>query len=270
MVKSIDTIVAPLFVPASQPDRFSKAQSSGADAIILDLEDSVADSEKEKARNNIVAEVSKLTVPVIVRVNAIGTTWHEMDVKAVACLPIAAIILPKTENAANIDKLPSDIPLIALVETAKGLVNLSNILKTRNLSRIAFGSIDFALDLSCGSNQNALQLARSEIVLRSRAADVAAPWDGVTVQVDDLSELEVDCKHAVSLGFGGKMAIHPRQIKVILDSFRPSEVDIIWARKIVAASAAGAATQIDGSMIDKPILERAKRILAFSCLEECH
>ena len=264
MVSGFKPPVAPLFVPADRPGRFQKAAASGTDAVILDLEDSVAAAHKEAARTAIIAHAGEFKLPIIVRVNAMGTPWHEADVNALRELNIAAIMLPKAESGADIQKLPTGVPVIALVETARGLGNLSHILEAPRLAMIAFGSIDFALDLNCSHDQQSLLAVRSEIVWRSRAAKRDAPLDGVTTNLADPSVTERDSTHAASLGFGGKMAIHPKQIALIKTTFQPSEELIVWAKQVLAAAEMGSVTQVNGEMVDRPIIDRARRVLADS------
>jgi len=258
--------IAPLFVPGSRPDRFAKAAASGADAVIIDLEDAVAAVDKEEARKAVLAHANSLKPPVIVRINARGTPWYDNDTKAVSSIDIAAVMLPKAECAADIVDLSARFghhtAIIALVETAAGLADLPQILAAPNIALIAFGSIDFALDLGCVHEQHALLAARSEIVWRSRAAKCGAPLDGVTTDLDSQDAVEADARYAATLGFGGKMAIHPRQIDPIRRAFTPGEAMIAWAERVMATAASGTAKRVDGQMIDRPVIERARRVLA--------
>ena len=258
--------IAPLFVPGSRPDRFAKAAASGADAVIIDLEDAVAATDKEKARKSVLEYADGLKPPLIVRINARGTPWYDMDTKAIRSVGIAAVMLPKAESAADIVDLSARFghhtAIIALVETAVGLANLPQILAAPNVARIAFGLIDFALDIGCAHDQQVLLNTRSEIVWRSRAAKRAAPLDGVTTDFNTPDIIEADAAHAAALGFGGKLAIHPSQIEPIQRAFRPSKTMIAWAQTMMAAAASGTAIQVDGQMVDHPVIERARRILA--------
>jgi citrate lyase subunit beta/citryl-CoA lyase len=265
MVTLASTPVAPLFVPGPRPDRFAKAAASGADAVILDLEDAVAPSSKEEARRAVAEHAESLGCPVIVRINALRTPWFEADVEAVRALPIAAVMLPKTERVDDLAdlarKLNRELAVIPLIETAAGLERLAEILAALNVLCVAFGSIDFALDIGCTHDRVALLGARAEIVWRSRVALKPAPLDGVTSRVDSPLAAYRDAKHAASLGFGGKLAIHPMQIEPIRRAFQPQSSTIDWAERVLAASASGAATRLDGEMIDGPVVERARRIL---------
>ncbi|WP_170576398.1 HpcH/HpaI aldolase/citrate lyase family protein [Ruegeria atlantica] len=260
-------LIAPLFVPATRVDRIAKAAASGADAIIVDLEDAVPPQDKDNARDGLATAVFDFPVPIFLRVNSRSTTWFENDLDLAQNVAFSGIMLPKTECSNDLEhvasRLGDEFPLVALVETAVGLANLSEISKAKSLLQVAFGSIDYALDLNCSDNHEALTHARSEIVLRSRVADLPAPLDGVTTDFSDPTVLADDCTYAAGLGFGGKLAIHPRQIPVIQKGFSPSPETLDWARRVVEADsyAEGAAVQVDGRMIDRPIAEKARRIL---------
>lgn len=262
---SFVTPVAPLFVPGSRPERFAKADGSGADTVILDLEDAVAPTDKDQAREAVVAHAAALKSRIVVRVNAIGTPWHAADIDAVRDLGYLSVMLPKAERPDDIAgmarRIGRDVAVVALVESAAGLANLPDILTASGVVAVAFGSIDFALDLGCAHDRTTLLPARSEIVWRSRAADRAPPIDGITADLGRPDVTEDDARHAAMMGFGGKMAIHPKQIEPIGRAFRPSEKEIAWAQEIVAAASNGGAVQVKGEMVDRPVTERARRIL---------
>ncbi len=260
---------APLFVPATRAERFHKAATCGADAIIIDLEDAVPAAAKDKARDDLAEfDIANLPVPVFLRINGRGTHWHELDLTIAATLPIAGIMLPKTECLGDLkhiaQRLSSNVPVIALVETAVGIAGLQQIATAPNLAQIAFGSVDFALDIGAQHQRDSLAFARAAIVLHARAARLPAPLDGVTIEIQDLQTLLSDSHHAAALGFGGKMAIHPTQVATIQSAFRPSEAQIAWAQRVIAAekNANGAAIQLDGIMIDAPVCQRARQLLS--------
>ena len=260
---SVD-FLAPLFVPGNRPDRFAKAAASGADGVILDLEDAVAPGDKDAARTTIAA--SPRPANAVVRINAYGTRWHDDDVRAVKKLGIGSVMLPKAESAEQVKKLRGALgalPVIALIESAGGLSHVRDI--ARLVDRLAFGYIDFSADLGCSMDKHALLQARSEIVLASRLTRIAMPLEGVTPSFDDAKEVEDDARYAAALGFGGKLCIHPKQITPVLSGFRPAQSDIAWARKI-ANSGEGAAS-VDGMMVDAPVRLRAARIL--SAAQKC-
>lgn len=249
----------PLFVPANRPERFAKAADAGADAVILDLEDAVAAPAKDAARAALRADFA--SVPVLVRVNGLGTPWHAADMAALAGGGFAAVMVPKAEAGEAFAALcaAAPVPVIALVETARGLADARRIAQTAHVARLAFGSIDFCADFGCAHGREALLAARSELVLASRLAGLPPPIDGVTTAIDNAEAIAGDARHARDLGFGGKLAIHPRQIAAIRAGFAPDEAEIAWARKVLASGDGAAA--IDGAMVDEPVRIRARAIL---------
>ncbi|MTH64159.1 HpcH/HpaI aldolase/citrate lyase family protein [Paracoccus shanxieyensis] len=253
-------IRAPLFVPANRPERFAKAAASGADAVILDLEDAVAADAKDAARAALACDFTDL--PVIVRINAHGTVWHDADVAAVAALQPAAVILPKAEDAAITAAVAAalDLPVIALIESALGLAQVRAIAQATGVVRLAFGSVDFCADLGCAHLREVLLPARSELVLASRLAGIEAPIDGVTVQLDDPAISHDDAAHARALGMTGKLCIHPRQIAEVRRAFAPTPGEIDWARRVLASG--DGAVSVEGAMVDEPVRIRARAVLA--------
>lgn len=256
----LESIRAPLFVPADRPDRFAKAAASGADAVILDLEDAVARDAKDEARAALRCDFTDL--PVIVRINPSGTPWHEADLAAVGKLPVAAVLLPKAEDRVIevLMALSGHAPVMALVETGRGLGEARAIAALPGVKRLVFGSIDFCADLGCAHHREILLPARLELVLASRLAGIAAPIDGVTTRLDDLSVTHDDAAHARDMGMTGKLCIHPKQVAEVKRAFAPSEAEIAWARRVLASG--DGAVSVDGEMVDEPVRIRARTILA--------
>ncbi|AAV89111.1 HpcH/HpaI aldolase [Zymomonas mobilis subsp. mobilis ZM4 = ATCC 31821] len=255
--------IAPIFVPASRPERFSKAAASGADAVIIDLEDAVAEKDKEQARASL--DTAFTDLPVFVRINGADTAWHQADIEAISALPdLAGVIFPKAEIGAALtslaDRLNDKVALIALIETAQGLADARQLAQIDSVKRLAFGSIDFCADMGCSHSREVLLSARSELVLASRLGRKIAPLDGVTATIDDPAPIEADARYARSLGFGGKLCIHPRQITPIFKGFRPDDSEIAWAHRVL--SAGEGAQRVDGAMVDEPVRIRARAILA--------
>lgn len=264
MPSRLATIALPLFAPADRTDRYGKALSAGADAVIFDLEDAVAPSAKSYARQCLFdarAMLADAPCPVLVRVNAAGAPDHEADVRLARDLPLSAVLLAKAETAVSVRSVASltGAPVVALIETARGLAEARAIAAAG--ARLAFGSIDFAADLGCAHAREALLLARLELVLASRLGGAAPPWDGVTTAVKDAETVRADAAYAASLGFGGKLLIHPAQIAAAADGLQPGEDEIRCATCVMEASAAGGAVAIDGAMIDAPVRLRADQIL---------
>jgi citrate lyase subunit beta/citryl-CoA lyase len=257
-------LVAPLFVPGDRPERFLKAAAAGAQSIILDLEDAVAADDKAQARR-CVAQHGIDAVPVIVRMNAAGTPWFDDDLAMLREARIAGVMIPKAADPKVVEAVAARSgvgAIIPLVESAAGLGNLAALLSARQIIVAAFGSIDLAVDLGCDEAWEPLLAARSELVLRSKLAGIAAPIDGVTVATDDAPRVTQEAKRARSMGFRGKLAIHPKQLAPIRAAFRATEAERAWAARVLAAidgDPRGALT-VDGCLVDRPVIERARRI----------
>ena len=255
-----------LFVPADRPERFGKAAAAGADAIILDLEDAVAPENKPAARENVVQ--TGLHAKAFVRINAVGSDDFCEDMLALARAGVRNVMLSKAEGPWELDRivteLGGDIAIIPLVETAAGLSNARDLAAHRVVPFLAFGGLDFALDLGCEHTHQALRFARQALVYASRLAGKAAPIDGVTTAIDDAAAIHSDAVEARSLGFAGKLVIHPRQIAPVMQAFLPSEAEISWAKQVVDAVARNGAqaAKLNGQMIDRPVISRAERILS--------
>ncbi|TCM46508.1 citrate lyase subunit beta/citryl-CoA lyase [Rhizobium sp. PP-F2F-G48] len=250
----------PLFVPGNRPERFEKAAASGADAIVIDLEDAVPGDAKNEARAALQADFSHM--PVLVRVNGEGTPWHADDMAVVSKLPFAAIIVPKAELGGVLADIAANygLPVLPLIETARGLSQARQIAKLPGVARLVFGTVDFCADLGCAHIREALLAARTELVLASRLAGLQSPIDGVTTSIDDGALVASDARYALDLGFGGKLAIHPRQIEAIRTGFKPTPSEVEWAEKVVASGDGAAA--VNGAMVDEPVRIRARFILA--------
>ena len=254
-----------LFVPGSRPERFDKALAAGADAVIVDLEDAVAPADKVSARESVRAWLLPEHA-IVVRINAAESPWFADDI-ALCVLPgVAAVLLPKAERADTIATLmkAGAKSVLPLIESAAGFAALTSIAAAPGVQRLVFGSIDFQLDLGMReAHEDELLVFRSQIVLASRLAGLAAPIDGVSTSIDDADALHTDVQRARRLGFGGKLCIHPKQVAGVHRGFAPSADELAWAQRVLAASAAagGAAIAVDGKMVDKPVLLRAERLL---------
>lgn len=258
-MRELPNFVAPIFVPGNRPERFVKAAESGADAVILDLEDAVAANEKDAARESLHTDFTSL--PIILRLNGVDTPWIEKDIACARGLRLAAIMLPKAELNERVERLAEtiDIPIIALIESALGLAEARMIAKLLRVRRLAFGSVDYAADLRAAHVREAMLGARSELVLASRLAGLPGPLDGVTLDVRNVHATQADAKHAAELGFWGKLAIHPRQVPAILTAFLPSEEEVASALKVLQST--DGAVAVDGQMVDEPVRIQARQIL---------
>lgn len=252
-----------LFVPASKPERFGKALQSGADVVVIDLEDAVAPADKDTAREALVREWPGQPdgTAVVVRVNDLRTDHAEADLRACHALEPAAVMLPKAESADDVETAAArgGRPVLPLVESARGLVGLPG-LAAAGVARLVFGSVDLALDLGVTADA-ALDTARSDLVRWSAACGLPQPVDGVSTAIRDTEAVTADARRAVAWGFGGKLCIHPSQIPLVTSAFAPDAEELAWAERVLAAGSDGAAAMVDGEMIDRPVVERARRIV---------
>ncbi len=255
-----------LFVPGDRPERFAKAEAAGADLVVIDLEDAVSPAAKDDAR--AAALEWQGTAKAAVRINATGTPWHHADVTALAADGVPRlVVVPKADAASLVaaaSALPAGTELLALVETAAGVLDAAAIAAVPGVARLAIGTYDLAAELGVDPDDAvALAAARGALVLASAAAGLPAPVDGVTGAVRDPERLAADVAAARRLGFGGKLCIHPTQVGPTARGFAPRPVERDWARRVVTAvdSAGGGVCTVDGRMIDEPVVVRARRIL---------
>lgn len=256
-----------LFVPGDRPERFDKAIESGAHAVVIDLEDAVQPESKDAARANIAVWL-KNGGKAVIRINGVDTPWYEDDITLLAQPGIRAVMLPKAEApalvASFVSALPAPLPVIALIETARGLWDIEKIAGIKGINQLGFGSVDFQLDTGIEDENEGLLYARSKIVLASVMRGLVPPLDGVSVDLSDVARLERDTAQAKGLGFGGKLCIHPRQVETVNQRFAPSPEAIAWAERIVSVADKTdikGAIRLDGKMIDRPVIERARLLL---------
>jgi citrate lyase subunit beta/citryl-CoA lyase len=262
-----------LFVPANRPERFAKALSSGADAIVLDLEDSVPLSEKTAALDairNKWRDLRSETCAVVIRINSPETEWGQHDLKGLQGLQgLTGLMVPKCESGEVLQKVSNALPvapILPIIESAAGYLNLREIAYAKQVSRLVVGHIDFQADtgIQCSDDQQELNNLRFEVTMCSRVAKLASPVDGVTVSVDDADLIRRDTERSLRFGFGAKLCIHPRQVQVVHATLAPTNKQIEWARCVITAMEAsgGAAVQLDGKMVDLPVVMQARQILA--------
>jgi citrate lyase subunit beta/citryl-CoA lyase len=257
-----------LFVPATRPDRFAKAAASGADRVILDLEDAVAPEDKVDARRGLMTATIPRQVPVYVRVNSALTPWFEEDLGVARTLAIRGVLLPKADSAAHVERALAAITpehvVVPIIETAAGLWNVLDVARCPRVERLVFGALDFTLDTGIQDADGAFDAVRSRIVVASKVAGIAPPVDLVTLAIDDQDLLRRHAGRSRSFGFGGKLCIHPKQIPITNDAFRPSDEEVAWARAILdelATRPGDAVFSHNGELVDRPVIERAKQVI---------
>lgn len=258
-----------LYAPGHRPDRFTKALESGADVIVLDLEDAVGPDLKCAARDNVHRWLS-VGGPGMVRINGVDSPWHEDDMAMLDGRP-CAVILPKAADgeqvAGVLNRLADGSCVVPLLETATGVLGARNVCAAPSVVRIIFGSADLASELGIDhTDRRALAYARSQVVLASAACGLAPPVDGVTSSVTDERTLIADAEDAAALGFTGKSCLHPRQVPVVQAVFTPSAEDLRWARDVLAAAGNGSAIAMNGEVVGKPVVDRARSLLSRSDL----
>lgn len=257
-----------LFVPGDRPDRFDKAGTYGADAVIVDLEDAVPPANKAQARAAVKSWLSPAR-SIILRINADTTDWFRDDLALCKAPGIAGIILSKTER---IDSGLLEISathgkfLLPQIETARGFANAADIAGSPGVQRLLFGTLDFQMDLGIDGEGDELLYFRSQLVLVSRLAGIQPPVDGPCTALDDAAQLTADTQRARRLGFGGKLCIHPKQVAPVNAAFAPSPEELDWAKRVLAAAAQsdGAAVALDGKMVDRPVILKAQQIVSES------
>ncbi len=274
-----------LFVPGNHRAMLAKSRTTGADALIFDLEDSVPRDAKDDARKLVRAELQKASEPrplLLVRINALRTSLWRLDVQSVVGKNLFALVLPKSESIAALQELKQlleereratgmhagSIRLFLLIETAKGLLAASRLAESSaRIAGLVFGAEDFRLDMGLASAPDGREVffARSYLAIVARAAECLA-IDTVFADFRDRDGLRRETHLAKELGYSAKLAIHPQQIQIIHEAFRPTKREIAEARRVVEAFAiaqvghSGVAS-LDGRMIDKPIADRARRLL---------
>jgi len=274
-----------LFAPGNHARRVEKALSLGADAVILDLEDAVAISEKAAARPLVVAALRRPRLArAYVRVNAPATSFCHADIAAVIGPGLDGIMIPKIETPAElfaIDWLIGQIErerglplgaidLLPIIETGKGVANVGAIAATGTRARrLSFGAGDFTLDMGIAWTRDEAELAhaRASIALASRAAGLEPPLDSVWADLEDAAGFRASCERVKAMGYQGKMCIHPDQIGAVNEVFAPSPAETAWSERVIAAFKTAerqglASIQLDGQFIDYPIMQHAERMLA--------
>lgn len=252
-----------LFVPGDRPERFDKAAATGADVVIIDLEDAVAPESKPAALAHALTWI-RAGHQAVVRINGFGTPWHAHEVAAVARTE-AAVMVPKAQSADELAHLQRTVGdrVIALIETARGIRDVDAVAGAPGVVRLALGNVDLSAELGLDpASHPALAYARGRLVVASAAAGLVPPIDGVTTSLDSAEVLAADLAVTRELGFEGKLCIHPRQVAPVNEALRPNEKELAWARRVLAAADAAGVSVVDGAMVDGPVVARATQLLA--------
>lgn len=266
-----------LFVPADRPERYGRALAAGAGAVVIDLEDAVAPDNKARARQALVDGFDAISAQdrrrILVRVNAFASPWHEADRSLVSQLSrqgLGGVMVPKAERVEDLVPMAEAVGqhgvLIPLIETLEGLDAADAIARAPQVLRLAFGHLDFQVDLglACDAKEAELTSVRMALVMASRRAHLAQPIDGITAEWRDSARVASDAHRARQGGFGAKLCIHPSQVDTVQQALGPTEDELTWARRVVeaAAAATGAVVSLDGRMIDTPVVLHARRLIA--------
>jgi citrate lyase subunit beta/citryl-CoA lyase len=263
-----------LFSPADQPDLLRKAPETGADVVVFDLEDGVLPAQKTAAREDLRSVLREIDsgCELCVRINPLDS-GGSADLDAV--LPereaVDSIMLPKVSDPEQVrtlrETLPANdsIPVLALLETAGGILDAPAIAAEDGVDAVLLGAEDLAANIGATRTQagEEVSYARQRVVLAASNAGIDA-IDTLVTNFEDTDRLRTDTERAVQFGFDGKMAIHPRQVSIINEIFLPDEEEIDWARRVLAAreDADGRGVfAVDGEMIDAPLLAQAEQIL---------
>lgn len=254
-----------LFCPADRPDRFGKA-AAAADVVILDLEDGVAPADRARARGSLQTE---LLDPdrTVVRVNPVGTDDHALDLAALGSTRYETLMLAKTESEQQVSGLDS-YRVVALCETARGVLAAAEIAAARNTVAVMWGAEDLIASLGGrsarfpgGGYREVARQARSAVLLAAGAYRRFA-LDAVHVNIPDLEGLRVEAEDAAASGFSATVCIHPTQLPVVRAAYRPAEAELAWARRVLAAArSAPGVFALEGRMVDEPVLRQARRMV---------
>ena len=261
-----------LFVPGNRADRFEKACQSGADLICIDLEDAVGPSEKNAARNEVLDWLSCTEHKnVSLRINGLDTDEGQADIEALqkSELTLPFIMVPKVATRFDMDTLDVALPkslggFIAIIESAAGLVHCEEIFSHSRVTIGMYGSIDYAADVDCDQSWDTHLYARSRLIAAAAAFDVQL-FDVPHIDVPNLEDCEATTRRAKALGIQARAAIHPAQIGCIHAALAPSQDEVNFAQKVIAADKAsnGNVGLMDGKFIEAPVVKKAKRVLAF-------
>mgnify|MGYP001170738514 CR=1 FL=1 len=265
--------VCPLFVPGNKLDWIEKAESSDADGLIIDLEDSVPAKEKSTARKELDDFLISTIInkPYLIRINPLTSEDGPKDLYLAKKTNdnFLGFLIPKIESSTELSLIPESINIVLLIETPSSLQNISLLIEDRRVIGLALGGVDLAAELGSDTSWDSLLTARSTIILQASKYGLFT-IDSPYIQIDNLIRLEEESLRAKAIGFNSKFAIHPRQAAVIKNSFLPSENEIQEAKKIIKAFSIseGGAISVDGKMIDEAVVRLMKKRLILAGLAQ--
>jgi len=288
--ETLGAAVTWLFVPGDRPERFAKAAAVGPDVVIIDLEDAVAAPDKRAARDHAVAAVREGIAPetdappFIVRVNSSDVDAASADLAALGAVPpderhagFLGIAWPKLERGADLDAaraaLGDDLAVLGIIESAAGVRAVDEVAAHPAVSRLAVGAIDLSADLRLGDDRSSgapvsaadgavIEHCKILVTIASRLAGLPAPVDSPSLELRDHEATTRTTLRGAGLGFAGRLCIHPAQVAVVAAAFAPSADEIAWARRVIEAADGAGAVAVDGRMVDEPVVERARQLLA--------
>lgn len=272
IVKKFSNIKTWLFVPATRIDRVEKAFASGTDAVIVDLEDAVATTDKVQARKDLqVYYNSQAYQPIWVRINKAGSEEFFKDVVLCQKMPnLAGVLLAKAEQASDIENAHNmtGLPVIALIETALGLYQIDSMAKSAGLLAFSYGFLDLCNDLQVHVGTAAADVIanqiRYQLLLTSKVHQLLAPIDTVYTDFNDGKGLGQRVQLWSQMGMSGMLCIHPKQVATVKQSLQPTDADIEFARRVIEEyeRSGQAVFKIAGQMVDAPVIERCRQLLS--------
>ncbi len=268
-----------LFVPATRIDRVDKAFASGAAAVIIDLEDAVAQEDKAQAREALKKHYDRqctnqnekqIYQPIWVRINQTGTEAFFEDIALCQQMPkLAGVLLAKTERAADIERVHqrTGLPVIALIETAFGLYQMDSMAKATGLAAFSYGFLDLCNDLRVQVGTPSAEIVanqiRYQLILTSKIHQLAAPIDTIYPDFNDEKGLRTRVQLWSQMGMSGMLCIHPKQVTIVQQSLQPTEKELSFAQRVIEEyeRSGQAVFKIEGQMVDAPVIERSRQLL---------
>lgn len=265
-----------LFVPATRIDRVEKAFASGADAVIVDLEDAVAKQDKAKARDtlkNYYNEQNKAQIyrPIWLRINKAGSEEFFKDIVLCQQMPnLAGVLLAKAERAEDIESVYqlTGLPVIALIESAIGLYQIDSMAKAVGLVAFSYGFLDLCNDLQVQVGTPSAEIVanqiRYQLILTSKVHQLSPPIDTIYPDFHDEVGLGDRVQLWSQMGMSGMLCIHPKQVAIVQQALQPTDKALSFARRVVEEyeRSGQAVFKIDGEMVDAPVIERSRQLLA--------